>query len=127
MSQHTGEVRTMRAFVDERFDYYELNMPLGCLENGTYMLPRGAVFVHDTGDSVKGSIAQGCLKLCWTPEGGCYGSLCADSVIFHADFRNSALFTKVDSGKIRSLKQLIANLSDQLTKAKNELEKLTGK
>lgn len=131
MSKNTGEACNLRAFADERFDYYELNEPLGLYQMGfgksEYLLPKGAIFVHDTGDDVKGSPAQGCLKLCWTPDGGVYGQLCGDTVVFHAAFRSSSLFTKIDSKKIQSLKELISNLSAQLEKAKDELEKLTGK
>lgn len=124
MSKQTGKCCDLKAFVDERFDYYELTESIGFLKHGVPLLPKGSVFVHDTGDEIKGSPAEGCLKLCWTPGGGCYGSLCADSVIFHAEFRRSNLFKKVDSRKIQSLKQLIENLSKQLDEAKAELSKL---
>lgn len=126
MGHNSGDVRNLRAFAEERFDYYELQTSLGLIGSSRYLLPKGAIFVHDTGDRVKGSPAEGCLKLCWTPDGNCYGSLCADTVIFHAAFRRSSLFTKVDSKKIQNLKELISNLSDQLAKAKDELDKLTG-
>lgn len=89
----------MRAFEDNRYDYYELTQPLGFSHNN-YLIPDGAIFVHDTDDFERGSISEGCLKLCWTPDGNCYGSLCSDTVIFHAAFRHTDLFKKVDTDRI---------------------------
>jgi hypothetical protein len=77
-----------RAFSDMNTDYYILQKDLGCLESG-------AVFYHDKSDSIRGSIGDGCLKLCWTPDGNCYGGLCGNTVIFHAGFKYSNLFKKV--------------------------------
>lgn len=79
----------IRAFSDTRYDYYELQ------ESLEYLLPKGAVFVHDTDDQENGSISQGCLKLCWTETGNCYGQICGGTVILHAEYRNSKLFKKV--------------------------------
>lgn len=81
----------IRAFSDQRYDYYRLVKPLG------NVLPAGTVFVHDKGDHVYGSLANGCLKLCWTPDGNCYRTavntgLCANTVILHARFADSDLF-----------------------------------
>ena len=70
-----------KAFSDKNYPYYILqkDMPL---------LDKGAVFYYDEHDSYKGSIGAGCLKLCWTPEGGCYGNsraqVCAGTVVLHA-------------------------------------------
>lgn len=116
----------MRAFENKSFDYYELTQPLG-FNNREYLVPDGAIFVHDPTDDVRGSLAQGCLKLCWTPDGGTYGCLCADTVVFHADFRNTDLFKKVDVFKIDKLEELIYNLEKQLSDAKNELKQIKGK
>lgn len=88
----------MRAFEDNRYDYYKLLEPLGFYCN-EYLIPDGAIFVHDTDDSDRGSISEGCLKLCWTPDGNCYGSLCGDTVIFHAALRYTDLFEKVDTNR----------------------------
>lgn len=54
----------------------------------------GAIFYWDKNDKIYGSIAQGCLKLCWTEEGSCYRGksnigLCGDTIIFHASVRNN--------------------------------------
>jgi len=57
---------SIRAFSDEKYDYYELMQDLGGI------VPKGAIFVHDTDDTENGSIAEGCLKLCWTPNGNVY-------------------------------------------------------
>lgn len=115
----------MRAFQSNRYDYYELTQPLG-FYRGDYLLPDGAIFVHDKDDSVRGSIAQGCLKLCYTPDGNGYGvfGLCGDTVVFHAEFRNTDLFRKVESNKIDKLEALINDLEKQLSEAKDELKQI---
>lgn len=115
----------MRAFEDKRFDYYELTQPLG-FNGKEYLIPDGAIFVHDTEDDVRGSIANGCLKLCWTPNGNTYGCLCADTIVFHAAFSRTDLFRKVDTSKINRLEELICTLEKQLSDAKNELKQIKG-
>lgn len=82
-------VKTIKAFSDPYYDYYKLTKDLGCL-------PAGAIFYHDPDDDCFGSIAEGCLKLCWTPDGNCYGRLCGGTVILHCLFAESDLFEKVD-------------------------------
>lgn len=125
----------MKAFSDDRYDYYELTQPLGFYKgnhckNG-YLIPKGAIFVHDTDDHVRGSIGDGCLKLCWTPDGNCYGSLCSSTVIFHAEFKNTDLFRLVDSKaskkEIARLESIIDDLEAQLSKAKDSLRKIKGR
>ena len=116
----------MRAFKDKKFDYYELTQPLG-FTGKDYLIPDGAIFVHDTTDKVRGSLADGCLKLCWTPDGNCYGRLCADTIVFHAYFKDTDLFKKVDTDKIDRLEDVINNLEKQLSEAKNELKKIKGR
>lgn len=116
----------MRALKDKRFDYYELTQPLG-FNGKNYLVPDGAIFVHDYTDKVRGSIAEGCLKLCWTPDGNCYGCLCADTVVFHAGFRDTDLFKKVDINRINKLEELINKLEKQLSEAKDELNHIKGK
>lgn len=119
----------MRAFQDGRYDYYELTQSLG-LDNrrSHYILPAGSIFYHDKHDSVKGSIGDGCLKLCWTPDGDCYGRLCGDSMAFHAAFKNTDLFRLVQpesyADKINELKDTINTLERQLADAKEQLNKL---
>ncbi|WP_346935340.1 hypothetical protein [Clostridium sp.] len=77
-----------RAFSDCNVDYYRLNYDLEHVK-------RGSIFYHDKKDSIRGSLMEGCLKLCWTPDGNCYGGLCADTVVFHVNFRESNMFSKV--------------------------------
>ena len=115
----------MRAFSDIKYDYYELTKPLGLSKyHDQYILPKGSIFVHDKDDDKLGSVAQGCLKLCWTPEGNCYGTICGDTVIFHASFKDSDLFRLVKSEKEMRLKSLIINLEEQLEDAKKQLQEL---
>lgn len=108
----------IRAFSDPRYDYYELQKDLEGL------VPKGAVFVHDVDDKENGSIAQGCLKLCWTPDGNTYigdrGSLCAGTVIFHAAFRNTSMFRQISSSEEGAKKEILQKLHDM----KAEVDKL---
>lgn len=119
----------MRAFEDGRYDYYELTQSLG-LDNRCkhYILPVGSIFYHDKHDSVRGSIADGCLKLCWTPDGNCYGWLCGDGMVFHASFKDTDLFRLVKpenyTEKINELKNTIRTLECQLADVKERLNKL---
>lgn len=84
-----GNVRVKnRAFSDDYTDYYALTQDVGELAKGT-------VFYYDPEDSVRGSIAEGCLKLAWSSKGNCQCGLCGDTVVFHANFRNNPLFTRV--------------------------------
>lgn len=101
----------IRAFSLPQYDYYELLQDLGGI------VPKGAIFVHDTDDIVNGSLAKGCLKLCWTPDGNIYNgaktSICGGTVIFHAAFVDSNMFRKVTKGKdIDVIKKMIACLED---------------
>lgn len=118
----------MKAFEDARYDYYILTQSLG---GG--VLPAGAIFYHDKFDNVRGSIAQGCLKLCWTPEGHCYGGLCGDTVVFHTNFIHTDLFQLAHKGAGFDTERL-DELEDELEKAqkivdgiKKEIDELLGK
>lgn len=82
----------VRAFEDEGCDYYKLTQSLGEL------LPAGAIFYHDKSDHVRGSISEGCLKLCRTPEGSTYGPLAGDPVVFHTYYIKTDLFELVYKG-----------------------------
>jgi len=77
-----------KAFSNDNTDYYILMQDLDFLK-------AGAIFYHDRDDSVRGSIGAGCLKLCWTPDGNCYSGLCGDTVVFHAEFKNTTLFSRM--------------------------------
>lgn len=116
----------IRAFSDPQYDYYKLTQSLGDI------LPAGTVFVHDKYDSVCGSIANGCLKLCWTPDGNCYhtvhnAGLCANTVILHAGFAKSGMFELAQKADdpieiaIRSLTQQRDMLSEQINELTNFL------
>lgn len=112
-----------RAYEDKRYDYYRLKQDLGGI------VPIGAIFVHDTDDSISGSLARGCLKLCWTKDGNCFkgkdDTVCGGSVVFHAAFINSNMFELVSQCKSNRLKSLIAELESELKKAKEELHRIS--
>lgn len=93
-------VQSIRAFSDPGFNYYRLTKDFGCLK-------AGAVFFHDPDDSIYGSPAHGCLKLCWTPNGDCYDKLCGGTIALHANFIESNWFEKVD----RTVANAINNLN----------------
>lgn len=79
----------VRAFENPCYDYYMLTKDVGFMKAGT-------VFFHDPDDNIYGSIAEGCLKNCWTPDGNCANDICGGTVIFHYKFANSDLFQKVE-------------------------------
>lgn len=113
----------IRAFSNPNYDYYKLMVDLEGL------VPKGAIFVHDTDDSVRGSVAQGCLVLCWTPEGNCYcgsdGALVGGSVVFHAAFRKTPMFelTKAsDTSKLEAIYSAIDRAKQQIA----DLEELVS-
>lgn len=119
----------VRAFADSQYDYYELTQSLGLdNKNGQYVLPAGSIFYHDKNDSIKGSIGDGCLKLCWTPDGNCYGWICGDSMAFHASFKNTNLFKLVQPekyiDKVNELKSLVFDLEEQLRSVREKIDKL---
>ena len=79
---------SVRAFSDPKYDYYRLTRDL-------WPLKAGDIFYHDPDDHIYGSVAEGCLKNCWTPDGSC-GQICGGTVIFHHMFVDSDLFEKVE-------------------------------
>lgn len=86
-------VNSIRAFSDPKYDYYELTKDFGILKAGT-------IFYHDPEDTVYGSIAEGCLKNCWTPSGGIFRGLfghdiVGGSVILHFAFAKTSWFRKL--------------------------------
>ncbi len=78
----------VRAFENPNYDYYKLTRDLG-------LLKKGDIFYHDPADHIYGSVANGCLKNCWTPDGNCH-NICGGTVIFHYDFIHTDLFEKVE-------------------------------
>lgn len=121
----------IRAFSNPKYDYYELTKPIGCGYKGTKeILPAGSVFVHDIDDHEQGSAAEGCLKLCWKPDGNCYGMLCANAVVLHAAFRNSDMFKIVLRGQksnIREFAEKLASLENYLIELKDKLLEIDKK
>lgn len=121
--------RGIRAFSNPKYDYYELTKSIGgnYLGRAAEILPAGSIFVHDTDDHEQGSITEGCLKLCWNPDGNCYGMLCANTVVLHAAFKDSDMFKIVRRGqksKICELKDKIAKFENDLVELKDKLDEL---
>lgn len=58
----------------KKYDIYKLKVNIPGLE-------KGALFYHDTDDSIRGSIAHGCLKLAWI-NGNCQQDWCGDTFVF---------------------------------------------
>lgn len=123
----------MRAFSDSQYDYYELTQPLGLKKymhrTDDYILQKGAIFVHDKDDDKYGS-GEGCLKLCWTPEGNCYGYVGAGEVKFCGEFRHTDLFKLAQpTGSTKKLQEielkcLVADLEKKLAVVKEKIEEL---
>lgn len=79
--------------LDGNYNFYKLlqNVP---------GIDAGAIFYWDKNDDIYGSIAAGCLKLCWNPYGGCYCSsnnygLAGDTIVFHASAREDENWFKL--------------------------------
>ena len=79
----------IKAFSDKKYDYYRLTKDFGVLK-------KGAIFYHDPDDHTRGSQRDGCLLLCWTPDGNCYGGICGGTVALHYSFAKTDWFEKVD-------------------------------
>lgn len=118
-------VESCRAFSNTKYDYYELLRPLADV------VPAGAIFVHDTDDNVYGSVANGCLKLCWTPDGNCYKgenhALCGGTVVLHSCFKNSSLFAKArskDDVVKNKIDEILEDLCDSIGELREYLNKV---
>ena len=85
-------------------------------------LNKGAIFYWDKDDKIYGSIGEGCLKLCWTPDGDCYNSLCGDTIIFHASVRNYDKWFKLIQTEYIETKEEIVEMT--LEEAEKELKDL---
>lgn len=113
-----NEKMKMRAFGDPNSEYYELTQDLG-------FLPKGTIFVHDKEDHVRGSLANGCLKLCFTEDGNCPGNssqkICGETVIFHTEFINTNLF------KLAKKRTKVEEAIDLLLKAVHTLAEVREK
>lgn len=120
----------VRAFQDDRYDYYELTQSLGLHgKKNEYILPAGSIFYHDKEDFVHGSIGDGCLKLCWTPDGNCYGWICGDCMTFHAQFKYTDLFRLIrhepHDRNVKQLQDTVKELEEKLESAKKQLKELS--
>ena len=106
----------IRSFSNPKYDYYELTKPIGGNYRGRAkeILPAGSVFVHDIDDHEQGSIGEGCLKLCWKPDGNCYGMLCANTVVLHAAFKDSDMFKIVQRGQKSKIRELAEKLASEM-------------
>lgn len=107
-----GDKSYLRAFASPYHSYYFLQQELGGI------LPVGTVFVWDRFDNVRGSPAEGCLKLCWTSDGNCFRTsystgLCAESVVFHASFRKTPMFKLADN-EIEQLRSRVEALEKKV-------------
>lgn len=90
---------SIRAFSNPTYNYYRLTKDFGLLKAGT-------IFFHDPDDNVYGSIAQGCLKNCWTPDGNCDNGLCGGTVILHYRFVDTEWFEKVERTPVTVMESL---------------------
>lgn len=85
--------KSVRAFSDPKYDYYKLLVPFGTLEPG-------AIFYYDREDALFGSLSEGCVKLCWTADGDCYGGINGGAIVLPASYRNvETLFKRCSSGR----------------------------
>jgi hypothetical protein len=85
--------------LEGNYDFYELLQDIPSIDVG-------AIFYWDKNDTVYGSVAEGCLKLCWTPNGNCYKGegncgLCGDTIIFHASARTNIKWFKLIQESIK--------------------------
>jgi len=79
--------------LDGSYNFYELLQDIPGID-------AGAIFYWDKEDDIHGSLAEGCLKLCWTKNGGCYSGkgncgLTGDAIIFHASVRENSKWFKL--------------------------------
>ena len=80
--------KASRAFGNRNTEYYELQQDFGPLN-------KGAIFYWDKDDDIRGSIAEGCLKLCWSHEGDCQCGYVGGAFIFHAGLRKDPRLFKL--------------------------------
>lgn len=86
---HINHVRKANlAFGNKDIEYYELQQEFGPLN-------RGAIFYWDEDDDIRGSIAEGCLKLAWSHKGDCQCGYAGDTFIFHAELRKDPRLFKL--------------------------------
>jgi hypothetical protein len=105
----------IRALSDISYDYYELKRDFGSLK-------KGAIFVHDPDDDLYGSIAEGCLKLCWTPDGNTYSGLCANTIFLHYRFaEDGEIFKKINTDK--EIMKRINKLEEEIKRLKRKLDR----
>jgi hypothetical protein len=83
-------------------------------------LPKGTIFVHDTEDEIRGSIAKGCLKLAWADRGQCQSGYCGGTFVLHASVRKNKEWFELYVPPFEGMKRkLIDILESTLEKIKN--------
>lgn len=92
-------IKSIKAFSSKKIDFYKLLKDLPTID-------KGAVFYWDKYDNNAGSPAEGCLKLCWRPDGDCYTKgyqgYCGGTIILHADARlDKKWFKKIKKKEIK--------------------------
>ena len=92
---HTKKIRhanyiskASEAFGNKDTNYYELQQDFGPLN-------KGVIFYWDKDDDIRGSIAEGCLKLCWSHKGDCQCGYAGDTFCFHASLRKDPSLFKL--------------------------------
>lgn len=76
----------------------QYKLPLYELVRDLPLVKSGTIFYYDKDDVLKGSIANGCLKLAWSKIGGCQHGLCADTIVFHSHaIKDEDWFRKIES------------------------------
>lgn len=100
------------------------------LQKEMFDLPIGTVFVHDKDDNIKGSPAEGCLKLAWTDDGNCQKgvSYCAETFIFHAKVRNNLEWFKAAGENVnwKNEREYLQSKVRMLEHEKQKLDKVRG-
>ena len=94
IDQENFKKNKSKAFGNENMEYYELQIDIGAAKKGT-------IFYYDENDDIRGSITSGCLKPAWTEDGDCQCKpmLCADTIIFHSDFKkDETIFKRIWKG-----------------------------
>ena len=110
-------ITSEKAFSNPNHTYYRTTKDIG-------FLPAGTIFFHDKEDTLYGSIAKGCIKLCWSPSGDCVGNIeqriCGGTVIFHYSFvEKSDLFEEVEPAQSE-----IGIIKDQITRLERRCNEL---
>ena len=89
----------------------QYNMPLYELLHNIPCAKAGTIFYWDKFDKVKGSIAEGCLKMAWTKEGNAQNNLCADTIVFHANAKDDKCwFKKLNNETFKDYEYIVTSI-----------------